>query len=717
MRSQWLYILALLLCPLAAQSQSAWEDVTPSASFVEPTFEEISAGGDGHLVARNGDVLYASHDGGDTWDELPAFTLFEVERVDYAVIDRDGTVYAFYKQRGFTANWAVYRLSLGEDIWIWANDGLPEWYLRTLAVHPITGTLLAGPANSTLYRSTDRGTTWQQVTEGLNNPAVVHHVDFSSEGIIYIDQKPWIYRSEDDGATWERDGPAIPTFRLNRVVISDDGTLYASDNSDIYARPDGATSWHVLDVPRDDSSPGTGTLATAGSTLLVYDGAGLFRLDPDGTWSRPADGLPSDDITALTADLTGTFYFSVRSGGAYRSSEANPDVELLTVDLIEPDFPALVTSDAGLLFASAGRGGLFRSEDGTTWTLLPYDAEVNGPISQLVSATDVLLAATPAGVLRSTDRGETWESVVGLPDRLPYHMAGSDVLFASFPFVGVDDPRGLFRSVDAGATWDQVPEGVYALHFAVGWDGTVISELSNNGTLFRSTDGGLTWVPSSSGIDCEEITYVFGLIERGRTGEFFASFDSSSDCLEGFRSTDNGATWTSWGSPNYLLLATPDLLFHVGPPTPDGDFEVYRTGENVSGPISSGGVPSYPLAATLDTEGRFYAGLARGLYRTTGNATPNESGASAPASLTLDAPYPNPTRGPVTLAFTLGTTERVSLTVYDVLGRTVAQPLNANRSAARHTVTWDATALPSGTYVAELRTASGVQRRPFTLLR
>jgi streptogramin lyase len=76
-----------------------------------------------------------------------------------------------------------------------------------------------------------------------------------------------------------------------------------------------------------------------------------------------------------------------------------------------------------------------------------------------------------------------------------------------------------------------------------------------------------------------------------------------------------------------------------------------------------------------------------------------------PADITLTA-YPNPFNPSTQIAFTLASPQHVSLHVFDVMGRSVATLLDESLSAGSRTVRFDASGLPSGTYVVRLLTDS-----------
>ncbi len=100
----------------------------------------------------------------------------------------------------------------------------------------------------------------------------------------------------------------------------------------------------------------------------------------------------------------------------------------------------------------------------------------------------------------------------------------------------------------------------------------------------------------------------------------------------------------------------------------------------------------------------------------TENAPEVSSTSGLPASVALDAAYPNPFAEQTTLGFVVPEAGHVTLTVYDVLGRTVAVLLDGEVEAGRHTAVLDGRTLPSGSYLVRLETAGTVQTQRLTLL-
>ena len=78
---------------------------------------------------------------------------------------------------------------------------------------------------------------------------------------------------------------------------------------------------------------------------------------------------------------------------------------------------------------------------------------------------------------------------------------------------------------------------------------------------------------------------------------------------------------------------------------------------------------------------------------------------------------PNPVTDAASFLIEVEEAAQVSLVVFDALGRQVAQVADGVMEQGSHTVTFDATAIPAGTYVYRLAVGSSVQSGRFTVVR
>ena len=79
---------------------------------------------------------------------------------------------------------------------------------------------------------------------------------------------------------------------------------------------------------------------------------------------------------------------------------------------------------------------------------------------------------------------------------------------------------------------------------------------------------------------------------------------------------------------------------------------------------------------------------------------------SHPNGLILSPCYPNPFNPQTTISFSLGTHERVRLTIVDLLGRIVSTLWDGDAGAGAHSLVWDATGRPTGMYFCIAKTPS-----------
>ncbi len=90
---------------------------------------------------------------------------------------------------------------------------------------------------------------------------------------------------------------------------------------------------------------------------------------------------------------------------------------------------------------------------------------------------------------------------------------------------------------------------------------------------------------------------------------------------------------------------------------------------------------------------------------------------SRPAAFALEQNFPNPFNPSTTIQFSITHRDRVTLTVYDVLGRRVAELADGTLDAGAYRVRFDASGLASGLYVARLKSGYDAAAIKILLLR
>ncbi len=88
-----------------------------------------------------------------------------------------------------------------------------------------------------------------------------------------------------------------------------------------------------------------------------------------------------------------------------------------------------------------------------------------------------------------------------------------------------------------------------------------------------------------------------------------------------------------------------------------------------------------------------------------------------PEAFILEQNYPNPFNPETVINYRLSAVSKVSLRVFDLLGREVAVLVDGERPAGVHRTTWNAAGHPSGVYFCRLETGSAVQTRRMAVVR
>jgi len=80
----------------------------------------------------------------------------------------------------------------------------------------------------------------------------------------------------------------------------------------------------------------------------------------------------------------------------------------------------------------------------------------------------------------------------------------------------------------------------------------------------------------------------------------------------------------------------------------------------------------------------------------------------APDKFALEQNYPNPFNPTTHLRFAISDFRFVRLTVFDILGREVAQLVNGYKDAGKYMVVFNGSNLPSGVYIYRLESGKNI---------
>jgi len=182
--------------------------------------------------------------------------------------------------------------------------------------------ILAAAKDSGVWRSTDRGATWQPMNDGLSKDATVWKIVVDSRNpcrlLCSVGNPARPYRSGDGGQHWRLADAGLPRGYHFRYLVADpvdSGTFYigASWEKGVYRSTDGGETWTCVFAPLNcrllEIQPRPWRIFAGGVNHWVWPDRpnyGLFysTSGDSGTWMPVpgAEQLPTDTFTSLAAD-------------------------------------------------------------------------------------------------------------------------------------------------------------------------------------------------------------------------------------------------------------------------------------------------------------------------------------------------------------------------------------------------------------------------------
>jgi len=498
--------------------------------------------------------VYRTDDGGESWSRV-LYIDDDTGAIDLAMDPADpNTVFAAMYQRrrtGFGFNGGgpgsgLYRTVDGGENWVELTEGLPAGDKGRIGVDIFRqdGNLVyalveadaredipgqfgggSGPRDSGLFRSTDRGATWEKMSD--TNPRPMYYsqvrIDPSNPDRIYV-LGTQLSVSDDAGRTFRNDGATQIHVDHHALWINpeDPDHLILGSDGGVAASWDGTAHWRMFD------NIALGQFYTISHDMRdpYYVCGGLQDNDP---WCGPSNtrsfhGIRHQDwyetaygdgFWTVVDPTDSTIVFSETQGGNMNRYD-------------------LITGEKTAMRPITGP-----RENGDT--AKSYRFNWNSPL--LISRHDPATIYLGANFLmRSRDRGMSWEEVGGVDltkqiDRRELEIMG---VRGDQPMMSIHDGISTYGNLTVVSESHFTPDVIYA--------GT------DDGNVQITRDGGATWTNVADRIPgLPERTYVSRLAASAHAeGRVYATFDGhrngdysayvyvSEDFGESWRRIDDG---------------------------------------------------------------------------------------------------------------------------------------------------------------------------------
>ena len=514
--------------------------------------------------------VYKTTDGGDTW-ELVLFIDEHTGAIDLAMDPGDPeTLFAAMYQRqrtgwGFNGGGpgsGIHRTTDGGDSWVELTDGLPEGDKGRIGLDiyrrdpnlvfaiveadarvPGQGFGGGGGSQNGVYRSTDRGDTWEQISRTNNRPMYYSQirVDPNDPERIYTAGSN-LFKSLDGGRNFTPDAASdvhsdhhalwIDPANSDHLVLGGDGGVSISwDRSDNWRQLRNLPLSQFYEISVDMRDP--------------YHVCG--GLQDNGSWCAPSDTWSNQGIR--TRD-----WYNVGSGDGFYTVSHPDDPRIMFAESQGGNLTRVnLTTMERTRMRPVGRPLDDEEERDLRWN---WDTPV------VVSQHDPNTVYVGSNVLfKSTDLGMTWEEIspelTHAIDRAELAIMG---VLGSEPMMSANDGQSSYGNLET------ISESQL--------DARLIYVGSDDGKVHVTRDGGSTWTDLTGNLPgLPARTYVSRVLASGSDeGTVYATFDGHRNddfAPYVYVSTDFGQRWSPIvdGLPETSVNViaqhprSPDLLF------------------------------------------------------------------------------------------------------------------------------------------------------------
>lgn len=293
----------------------------------------------------------------------------------------------------------------------WEKTNSPSIIITALTVSS-DGIIFAGSNDGTVqggtnavYRSSDDGQTWADITNGLS--VGVEALSLDSNGQLWAGTAgAGIFKSENNGDTWTR---RLSGGLIWDISFSSKAHIFAGTHGSIglgfggiQRSLDNGQTWQRLANGLLTDASDFFTLAIAANDILYAGGRiGLYRSEDNGdNWQIL--GLDSFTVTAIAINANGDLFVATNSDGLYHSIDGGTTFELINNGLNNLNLQALALSSDGDLFAGTFGNGVFLLPAGSSnWQELSLGLSDSTIRALAFSPADILYAGTNVGVFKN----------------------------------------------------------------------------------------------------------------------------------------------------------------------------------------------------------------------------------------------------------------------------------------------------------------------------
>lgn len=269
-----------------------------------------------------------------------------------------------------------------------------------LAVSP-SGTIFLGALFNGVFRSTDDGNSWERVGDGMRD-CMIWSIDVDKNGIVFAGTGRGIYRSSDNGGNWVLANKGLPPSTcIQSLFVDSQNRVYAgTHDSSVFQSDDAGSHWKLIGRASTRYECDADSLAVTrkGAVFVGTCSFGLFgKLNGNKRWVQ------------LTPKWSPDFFRHLDNYSLKFFSHPVYDLVDMAVDKNDRIYVAVSINYGGDRNHKI-EGLIIRSDDqGKHWKQLCPVQDQEWCNSVAIDANNRVIAGTNNGLFISSDCGEHWK--------------------------------------------------------------------------------------------------------------------------------------------------------------------------------------------------------------------------------------------------------------------------------------------------------------------
>lgn len=569
-----------------------------------------------------------------------------------------------------------------------------------------------------IQKTTDGGTTWFS----QSNPSVTTKTIWCTDAIdannVFASASDnTILRSTNGGAVFTLlptvFTPSTDDFRFIKFINSTTGFI-TGERQRMARTTNGGVSWDSvygnntgsIVIYQLDFNPGNSI------GLAVGTSGRILRTTNNGTsWDVITTSF-TDDFFSVKFSDNNTVYIGGKNGRILKSTDAGLTWNDMSRRIYSGTLNGVSFGNNNVGFVSGTTGFIGKTTNqGLTYTTLNSGVTVELDNIKAIDANTAYVVGDAGTILKTSNGGTNW---VALTSGTTQDLLGIDFLDAQTGFVG-GAASSVLKTSNGGANWTPMaaPEAdflTWNMDFLNLNTGYICGSL--NGKVYKTTNSGQTWTQQ--------------LNDGTMIGMYAISFvnDQTGFCAGGsgktYKTTNGGTNWIAGPTLGASIWGM-DFANALNGIAVGGSGYTYMT---TDGGVTWNAPPRITFnqlnAVHFNDDGNYAWTVGNlGLLLQYDNPLVNvtQSGTTIPEKFILEQNYPNPFNPSTVIQYQIPSAGFVSLIVYDMMGREVANLVNENQAAGSYSVSFNASKLSSGVYYYKIETGGFSDTKKMMLIK